>query len=210
MPGDSALRLELEHMTRAIIELSLKPKDRDMGRRAVDYGIVRGFLIGAGAPESILGSLDALAAVQGPAPRMSGTDSPTPIASSLPTVPEAALPPIAEPAQEPAPSPKAKTTRNRSDERRQAASDRMRLMRRKKAIATAEGSPPALPSTPPSAKSAKNRSWGWSGQGAESVPPLKGEATTYTDELGRKVTRLPPGYARGINPTQTVMPSSGG
>jgi hypothetical protein len=37
--------------------------------------------------------------------------------------------------------------------------------------------------------------------------PPPGDPEVYTDELGRKVTRYPPGYAEGARPQGSVRPS---
>lgn len=54
----------------------------------------------------------------------------------------------------------------------------------------------------------KTHSWGYSGAKAEATP-LRGETVTYTDEDGRTVTKLPPGYAQGITPGVTANSSKG-
>ena len=39
-------------------------------------------------------------------------------------------------------------------------------------------------------------------------PP--GEVTTYVDELGRTITKCPPGYARGVFPNASARGTGGG
>lgn len=85
-----------------------------------------------------------------------------------------------------------------SPEARAAAAERMRKQR-------AAGMGPqkrALPTQTPSAK----QNWAY---GKPTPVTPHGETSTIIDPDGRKVTKLPPGYAIGAEPDQKVRPKNG-
>lgn len=85
-----------------------------------------------------------------------------------------------------------------SPEARAAAAERMRKQR-----AAGMGPQKRVPQTQtPSAK----QSWAY---GKPSPATPHGETSTITDPDGRKVTKLPPGYAIGAEPNQKVRPKNG-
>lgn len=97
----------------------------------------------------------------------------------------------------PTPTPP-KKKHNWSPEARAAAAERMRKQR-------AAGMGPQKRASPTQSPSAK-QSWAY---GKPSPATPHGETSTITDPDGRKVTKLPPGYAIGAEPDQKVRPKNG-
>ena len=201
------IRLELEHMTRAIIEISLQLKENDVETNALNYGMVKGFLIGAGAPEAIHRALDGLENC--PMPQKREEVAETIIEAVIPEpVPVAAEaePHVPEP-EPPAPKPRRKAVW--TEDMRRAASERMKHARQ--ARWNKPEAPVAVSATPTPEVSGprRNRHRGYSGHQHAPVK-LKGEITSYVDPAtGKTVTKYPPAYAGGIFPGQTVMPKAG-
>lgn len=266
MSASEEVRLELDHMTRAIIELSLQLKDRDMEQRAVNYGIVKGYLIGVSAPKAILEAFEA--AISAPSSdriEITGTVPPMTLPvelapSPLPDVRQEAVAKLLADEQSVAGETTLPPAGEMEDEGRgwpQWKKEKLIEMKaagkKPKEIAAALGKKPSQVSwmwhylqthrrdeatvqpkagepvsnydpdmdedaigkgspakdSPKQGPSATPRK-GWRKGQSFFVPPptptLKGETTTYTDEQGRKVTRVPPGYAIGATPSHTVMP----
>lgn len=187
-----------------------------MEGRIVHLAFLEGYLTGINAPERVFLALDALLAEDAiDQVKVEAKAQDAALEQPVGHVPEPAIPAAPEPSElSPVPEPKPRKRAAWTPEMRRAQAERMRAARRKGKLPASEPEPPASPasnmnSKPTGSKPGRNRSWGWSGNTPDSTPPMKGEITTYTDADGRKITKLPPGYARGISPTQVVMPRSG-